>query len=308
MPWCPEGVTSREIVVEQQNGARALCLPTKVKQKAKQKVCHPPQPSRIHPSVLPKFDSISRHHQLELWRSLLIHSSQSMLAGTPSPDSQHLQPLSRGCPAVMASPPQRLLEYRTIATQPSFAATLFPRGPTIFQTHLSSSTASGASIMLLLQQRPRTQVSLQSNPRGVDNNPGSRALATPRAREAALHQYAAGNSRLPARRPTENPTGTYRRTVRVPSTWDNTWQLRLRFDGVDSAYHVRVNDNLVGYNQGSRNPSKFDITAFVPDRDASFQVSVTVYQWSDGSYLENQDEWCLSGLLYPFRESIPNKR
>lgn len=50
--------------------------------------------------------------------------------------------------------------------------------------------------------------------------------------------------------PNENPTGTYRRTVRVPSTWDNTWQLRLRFDGVDSAYHVRVNDNLVGTIKG----------------------------------------------------------
>lgn len=103
--------------------------------------------------------------------------------------------------------------------------------------------------------------------------------------------------------PTENPTGTYRRTVRVPSSWDNTSQLRLRFDGVDSAYHVRVNDNLVGYAQGSRNPAEFDITAFVPDRDRSFQLSVTVYQWSDGSYIEDQDQWWLSGLLYPSRES-----
>lgn len=103
--------------------------------------------------------------------------------------------------------------------------------------------------------------------------------------------------------PTENPTGTYRRTVRVPSSWDNTSQLRLRFDGVDSAYHVRVNDNLVGYAQGSRNPAEFDITSFVPDRDSSFQLSVTVYQWSDGSYIEDQDQWWLSGLLYPSRES-----
>lgn len=108
--------------------------------------------------------------------------------------------------------------------------------------------------------------------------------------------------------PTENPTGTYRRTVRVPSSWDSTSQLRLRFDGVDSAYHVRVNDTLVGYAQGSRNPSEFDITALLSDRNAPFQVSVTVYQWSDGSYIEDQDQWWLSGLLYPFRESIPNKR
>ncbi|KAK1829970.1 glycoside hydrolase [Podospora conica] len=97
--------------------------------------------------------------------------------------------------------------------------------------------------------------------------------------------------------PTENPTGTYRRSVRVPSSWSNSSQLRLRFDGVDSAYHVRVNDTLVGYAQGSRNPSEFDITALVPDRSAAINLSVTVYQWSDGTYLEDQDQWWLSGIF-----------
>ena len=95
--------------------------------------------------------------------------------------------------------------------------------------------------------------------------------------------------------PTENPTGTYRRTFDVPTSWDRDSQLRLRFDGVDSAYHLWVNEILVGYAQGSRNPHEFDVTPYV-NRDGPNQVSVRVYQWSDGSYIEDQDQWWLSGL------------
>jgi len=96
--------------------------------------------------------------------------------------------------------------------------------------------------------------------------------------------------------PTENPTGTYRRTFNVPSSWGSSSQLRLRFDGVDSAYHVWVNGTLVGYAQGSRNPSEFDVTPSV-DRSGPNEVFVRVYQWSDGSYIEDQDQWWLSGPL-----------
>ncbi|KAH6975366.1 glycosyl hydrolases family 2, TIM barrel domain-containing protein [Ilyonectria sp. MPI-CAGE-AT-0026] len=96
--------------------------------------------------------------------------------------------------------------------------------------------------------------------------------------------------------PTENPTGSYRRTFRVPSTWDAKSQLRLRFDGVDSAYHIWVNGVLVGYAQGSRNPSEFDVTEYV-NRDAANEVFVRVYQWSDGTYIEDQDQWWLSGIF-----------
>ncbi|KAL2161730.1 hypothetical protein VTH06DRAFT_8292 [Thermothelomyces fergusii] len=95
--------------------------------------------------------------------------------------------------------------------------------------------------------------------------------------------------------PTENPTGTYKRSFHVPSSWDRGSQLRLRFDGVDSAYHVWVNGALVGYAQGSRNPHEFDVTAYV-DRDGANEVWVRVYQWSDGSYIEDQDQWWLSGI------------
>ncbi len=97
--------------------------------------------------------------------------------------------------------------------------------------------------------------------------------------------------------PTNNPTGTYRRTFEVPSSWDADSQFRLRFDGVDSAYHLWVNGTLVGYAQGSRNPHEFDVTPHVK-RDGPNQVSVRVYQWSDGSYIEDQDQWWLSGLSF----------
>lgn len=95
--------------------------------------------------------------------------------------------------------------------------------------------------------------------------------------------------------PTENPTGTYRRTFSVPAAWKTGFSLRLRFDGVDSAYHVWVNGKLVGYAQGSRNASEFDVTGHVGE--GPNEVFVKVYQWSDGTYIEDQDQWWLSGKL-----------
>ncbi|KAL2258159.1 hypothetical protein VTK26DRAFT_8643 [Humicola hyalothermophila] len=94
----------------------------------------------------------------------------------------------------------------------------------------------------------------------------------------------------------ENPTGTYRRIFHVPASWDGDAQLRLRFDGVDSAYHVFLNKVLVGYAQGSRNPHEFDVTPYV-DRNGPNEIFVSVYQWSDGTYIEDQDQWWLSGLF-----------
>ncbi|KAJ4388247.1 Beta-galactosidase (Lactase) [Neurospora sp. IMI 360204] len=96
--------------------------------------------------------------------------------------------------------------------------------------------------------------------------------------------------------PSENPTGTYRRSFFVPGSWGSTYQLRLRFDGVDSAYHIWVNGVLIGYAQGSRNSSEFDVTEYV-DRAGPNELVVRVYQWSDGSYIEDQDQWWLSGIF-----------
>ncbi|WPH01329.1 Hypothetical protein R9X50_00416800 [Acrodontium crateriforme] len=96
--------------------------------------------------------------------------------------------------------------------------------------------------------------------------------------------------------PTENPVGSYRRTFTIPSSWSATCHLRLRFEGVDSAFEFWVNGKFVGYHQGSRNSSEFDVTPFV-QRDSSNEVFVRVYQWCDGSYIEDQDQWWLSGIF-----------
>ncbi|KAK6841965.1 hypothetical protein PG995_001048 [Apiospora arundinis] len=92
----------------------------------------------------------------------------------------------------------------------------------------------------------------------------------------------------------ENETGSYVRTFEVPSHLQGC-QLRLRFEGVDSAFHVWLNGNEVGYHQGSRNPAEFDITAQVLKAGAN-TLAVRVYQYCDGTYIEDQDQWRMSGI------------
>jgi beta-galactosidase/beta-glucuronidase len=94
--------------------------------------------------------------------------------------------------------------------------------------------------------------------------------------------------------PTENPTGCYRRTFYVPAEWLERY-VTLRFEGVDSAFYVWINGAEVGYSQGSRLPSEFDISPYL--RSGPNQIAVRVYQWSDGSYIEDQDQWWLSGIF-----------
>lgn len=94
--------------------------------------------------------------------------------------------------------------------------------------------------------------------------------------------------------PTENPTGSYRRSFYIPPEWMQQ-KIILRFEGVDSAFHVWVNGIEVGYSQGSRIPAEFDISSAI--REGNNTLAVRVYQWSDGSYLEDQDMWWLSGIF-----------
>lgn len=94
--------------------------------------------------------------------------------------------------------------------------------------------------------------------------------------------------------PTENPTGSYRRVFLVPREWKGR-RIILRFEGVDSAFHLWVNGKAVGFSKGSRIPAEFDITSHV--RFGRNVLAVRVYQWSDGSYLEDQDMWWLSGIF-----------
>jgi beta-galactosidase len=91
-----------------------------------------------------------------------------------------------------------------------------------------------------------------------------------------------------------NPVGSYRRTFRVPEDWDGR-RVFLQFEGVDSAFYLWINGQKVGYSQGSRTPAAFNITSWL--NDGENVAAVEVYRYSDGSYLEDQDFWRLSGIF-----------
>ncbi len=90
-----------------------------------------------------------------------------------------------------------------------------------------------------------------------------------------------------------NPVGSYKRNFIVPSDWKNK-EIFLHFGAVSSAFYVWVNEKLVGYSQDSKMPAEFNITGFL--KSGKNSVSVEVYRWCDGSYLEDQDFWRLSGI------------
>ena len=98
-----------------------------------------------------------------------------------------------------------------------------------------------------------------------------------------------------------NPVGSYRREFELPQSWSGH-KVIVHFGAVSSAMYVWVNGKSVGYSQGSKLPAEFDLTSFL--RPGKNTIAVEVYRWSDGSYLECQDFWRLSGItrdvyLYP---------
>lgn len=94
--------------------------------------------------------------------------------------------------------------------------------------------------------------------------------------------------------PADNPTGGYARTFALPAEAIDG-QTRVVFDGVNSAFHLWCNGRWVGYSQDSRLPAEFDLSDFVHAGDN--RLAVMVLRWSDGSYLEDQDMWWLSGIF-----------
>ncbi len=91
-----------------------------------------------------------------------------------------------------------------------------------------------------------------------------------------------------------NPVGSYRKEFLFPSQW-NGRRIILHFDGVESAFYLWINGRKAGYSQGSRTPAEFDITPYL--KDGRNLIAAEVYRWSDGSYLECQDFWRLSGIF-----------
>ncbi|KAA6337274.1 Beta-galactosidase [termite gut metagenome] len=91
----------------------------------------------------------------------------------------------------------------------------------------------------------------------------------------------------------DNPVGSYKRVFSLPSAWENR-RVYLHFEAGTSAMYVWVNGQKVGYSQVTKSPAEFDITPYV--KSGKNSVAVEVYRWSDGSYLEDQDFWRLSGI------------
>ena len=90
-----------------------------------------------------------------------------------------------------------------------------------------------------------------------------------------------------------NPVGSYRRDFDVPEKW-NGQEIFLKFDAVDSFFYLWVNGEYVGFSKDSRNPAEFNVTKFV--KSGKNTVALEVYRYSDGSYLEDQDMFRLSGI------------
>jgi len=100
-----------------------------------------------------------------------------------------------------------------------------------------------------------------------------------------------------------NPVGSYRRNFTIPENWDGR-EVFIHFDGVQSAMYVWVNGQKVGYSEGSMTPAEFNITKYL--KSGNNTLAVKVYRWSDGSYLEGQDFWLLSGIYRDvFLFSVP---
>ena len=91
-----------------------------------------------------------------------------------------------------------------------------------------------------------------------------------------------------------NAVGSYRRTVQVPSQWEGQ-AIYLCFDGIYSAAYIFVNGKKVGYTQGPNTGAEFDVTKYLKTGKENL-VCVEVYRWSDGSYLEDQDMFRMSGI------------
>ena len=99
----------------------------------------------------------------------------------------------------------------------------------------------------------------------------------------------------PPRVPRDNPTGEYRRTLTVPATWCDGGRVVLRFEGVDSWFEVAVNGQVLAQSHGSRLPTEVDVTDAVHAGENLLAVRVT--QWSAQTYVEDQDQWWLSGIF-----------
>lgn len=90
-----------------------------------------------------------------------------------------------------------------------------------------------------------------------------------------------------------NPVGSYRRDFIIPEYWDNK-EIFIHFEGVYSGMYLWINGKKVGYSQGANNVAEFNLTDYL--KKGSNAIAVEVYRWTDGSYLEDQDMFRMSGI------------
>ena len=90
-----------------------------------------------------------------------------------------------------------------------------------------------------------------------------------------------------------NNNGSYKKTFTIPENWDEK-DVYLHFGGVSGAMYVWINDEFVGYSEGSKTPAEFKIDSYLKKGENT--ISVQVLRWSDASYMEDQDFWRLSGI------------
>ncbi len=94
--------------------------------------------------------------------------------------------------------------------------------------------------------------------------------------------------------PEQNPTGIYRRAFTVPADWRGR-RLVLHFGGCEGVLYVYLNGQFLGLSKDARTPAEFDVTRFVHPTAPNELIAVVV-QWSDASYIEDQDHWWQAGL------------
>jgi beta-galactosidase len=107
-------------------------------------------------------------------------------------------------------------------------------------------------------------------------------------------EYAFDKSNPPYTQFDTNEVGSYVKTFNLTDAW-NGRRIFITFDGVDSAFYLWVNGRNVGYSEDSRLPAEFDLTDYL--HSGKNTLAVRVYRWSDGSFLEDQDMWFLSGIF-----------
>ena len=106
-------------------------------------------------------------------------------------------------------------------------------------------------------------------------------------------QHAWGSYEYPQIKTDKNAVGIYHRKFTVPAGWGDM-RVLLHFGGVTSAYYVYVNGRMVGYSQDSCLPAEFDVSEYL--KDGENDLHLKVFRYSDGSFLEQQDHWKLSGI------------